>query len=144
MARFVNLQTNFTSGELDPLIRSRTDIESYKNGLEIAKNVICQPQGGVRRRPGSKFINELGGAPNDGVRLVSFEFSVDDSYMLCFTSNRMYVYKDKQLITNINASGNDYLDTTGFNLTSQHLDHMCWTQSADTLIIVDVDCVHQI
>jgi hypothetical protein len=44
--------------------------------LETAKNVICQPQGGVTRRPGTKFINELGGTPANGVRLVHFEFSV--------------------------------------------------------------------
>ena len=139
MARFVNVQTNFTSGELDPLIRSRVDIENYKNGLERAKNVVCQPQGGVRRRPGTRFLNELGGTPANGVRLVSFEFSVNDSYMLCFTTDRMYIYKDKVLITNINGSGNPYLDTSGFGLTSTHLDHIVWTQSADTLIIVHED-----
>jgi len=139
MARFVNVQTNFTSGELDPLIRSRVDIESYKNGLERAKNVVCQPQGGVRRRSGTKFINELGGSPANGVRLISFEFSVDDSYMLCFTTDRMYIYKDKVLITNINGSGNPYLDTSTYGLTGSHLDHIVWTQSADTLIIVHED-----
>jgi hypothetical protein len=139
MARFVNIQTNFTSGELDPLVRSRVDINSYANALERAKNVVCQPQGGVRRRPGTRFINELGGTPANGVRLVPFEFSVDDSYMLCFTTNRMYVYKDKVLITNINGSGLDYLNTSGFNLTGSHMDHLVWTQSADTLIIVHED-----
>ena len=133
MTRFVSIQTNFTSGELDPLVRARVDIESYSNALDTAKNVICQPQGGVTRRPGSKFINELGGTPADGVRLVSFEFSVSDSYMLCFTNNRMYIYKDKQLITNINGTGNDYLTTT---IASSRLNNMCFTQSADTLIIV--------
>jgi hypothetical protein len=139
MARFVSVQTNFTTGELDPLLRSRVDLKARQNALETARNVVCQPQGGVKRRPGTKFINELGGTPADGIRLVHFEFSVDDSYMLCFTNNRMYVYKDKELITNINASGDDYLDTTGYGLTSDHLDHLCWTQSADTLIIVDED-----
>ena len=138
MARFVNIQTNFTSGEIDPLVRSRVDLEAYRNGLETAKNVICQPQGGVTRRPGSKFINELGGSPENGVRLVHFEFSVADSYMLCFTNNRMYVYKDKQLITNINGSGNDYLTTT---IASAQLGTMCYTQSADTLIVVHEDIV---
>ena len=29
MARFVNIQTNFTSGEIDPLIRSRVDLEHH-------------------------------------------------------------------------------------------------------------------
>jgi len=138
MARFVNIQTNFTSGEIDPLIRSRVDLESYKNGLEVAKNVICQPQGGVTRRPGTRFITELGGSPENGVRLVHFEFSVDDSYMLAFTNNRMYVFKDKALVTNINGSGNDYLTTT---IASAQLGTMCYTQSADTLIVVHEDIV---
>jgi len=136
MARFVNIQTNFTTGELDPLLRSRVDLQAYNNALETAKNVICQPQGGVTRRPGTKFINELGGSPENGVRLVHFEFSVDDSYMLCFTNNRMYVYKNKALITNINGSGNDYLVTT---IPSARLSSLCWTQSADTLIVVHED-----
>jgi len=139
MTRYVTVQTNFTTGELDPLARSRVDLKAYQNALETAKNVICQPQGGVTRRPGSKFINELGGTPANGTRLISFEFSTSDSYMLAFTTNRMYVYKNKQLITNINSSGNDYLDTTGYGLTGSHLNHMCFTQSADTLIIVDED-----
>ena len=139
MARFVSIQTNFTTGELDPLARARVDLKAYENALEKAKNVICQPQGGVTRRPGTKFINELGGTPADGVRLIAFEFSTNDSYMLAFTTNRMYVYKNKALITNINASGNPYLDTTGFGLTGTHMDHLVWTQSADTLIIVHED-----
>jgi hypothetical protein len=139
MARFVSIQTNFTTGELDPLARARVDLKAYENALEKAKNVICQPQGGVTRRPGTKFINELGGTPANGVRLIAFEFSTNDSYMLAFTTNRMYVYKNKALITNINASGNPYLNTTGFGLTGTHMDHLVWTQSADTLIIVHED-----
>jgi hypothetical protein len=129
MARFVSMQTNFTAGELDPLVRARVDIESYKNALETAKNVICQPQGGVSRRPGTKFINELGGTPANGVRLVSFEFSVTDSYMLCFTNDTMYVYKNKALVHTETSTG----------IVSAYLDTMCWTQSADTLIVVHQD-----
>lgn len=139
MARFVNIQSNFTTGELDPLIRARVDLKSYNNALETAKNVVCQPQGGVKRRAGTKYLFELGGTPEEGVRLVHFEFSVDDSYMLVFTTNRMYVVKDKILVTNINASGNDYLDTTGFSLGGVNIGQMCWTQSADTLILTCKD-----
>lgn len=137
MARFVNIQTNFTTGELDPLVRSRVDLDAYRNALETAQNVICQPQGGVTRRPGTKFITELGGSPENGVRLVHFEFSVSDSYMLAFTNQRMYVFKDKALITNINGSGNNYLTVTA--VTSARLPTICWTQSADTLVVVQED-----
>jgi hypothetical protein len=129
MARFVNIQTNFTSGELDPLLRSRVDLKAYDNAVETAKNVICQPQGGVTRRPGTKFINELTGAPGNGVRLVPFEFSVNDSYMLCFTNDTMFVYKNKALVHT----------ESGTNITSALLANMCWTQSADTLIVVHED-----
>ena len=59
MARFVTIQTNFTAGEIDPLLRSRIDIKSYENGLETAQNVLCQPQGGITRRSGLRYINAL-------------------------------------------------------------------------------------
>jgi hypothetical protein len=143
MARFVTIQTNFTAGEIDPLLRSRVDIKSYENGLETAQNVLCQPQGGITRRNGLRYINALpnSGAESaaNGVRLVAFEFSTSDSYMLAFTHNRMHVYKNGALITNINGSGNSYLDTSGVSLSSARLANMCWTQSADTLIVVHED-----
>jgi len=143
MARFVTVQTNFTTGELDPLLRARIDLKSYENALETAQNVFCQPQGGITRRSGTRYINSLPNAGSDsaanGVRLVAFEFSTSDSYMLCFIHNRMYVYKAGVLITNINGSGNPYLDTSGVSLTSAKLANMCWTQSADTLIVVHED-----
>lgn len=129
MARFVNIQTNFTSGELDPLVRARVDLKSYNNALDTAKNVVCQPQGGISRRPGTKFINELAGTPDQGVRLVPFEFSTSDSYMLCFTNDTMYVYKNKALVHTQTSTG----------IISAYLGSMCWTQSADTLIVVQED-----
>ena len=140
MPRFVDIQTNFSTGELDPLLRSRVDLQQYNNALAKATNVVIQPQGGMRRRPGLKYMAEL---PNtstpsaaNGVRLVPFEFSVDDSYMLCFTHQRMYVFKDGVQIANINASGNPYLATS---ITGAMLSEICWTQSADTMIVVHPD-----
>lgn len=140
MARFVDFTTNFSTGELDPLLRARVDLQQYGNALSKATNVLIQPQGGLRRRPGTKHILEL---PNtstasagNGVRLVPFQFSVDDSYMLCFTHNRMYVIKNGVVQANINASGNNYLTTS---IGSSIVDDMCWTQSADTLIVVHPD-----
>ncbi len=110
MPRFVDIQTNFSTGELDPLLRARIDLQQYNNALAKATNVLIQPQGGMRRRPGLKHIVELPNTSTEsaanGVRLINFEFSVDDSYMLVFTHNRMYVVKDGVLITNIHASRN--------------------------------------
>jgi len=143
MSRFVSIQTNFSTGELDPLLRARVDLTAYSNALEKATNVVCQPQGGIRRRPGSRYITALAnsGAESaaNGVRLVEFEFSTSDSYMLCFTHNRMYIFKNRVLITNINGTGNPYLSTSGVGLTGSTLNNIVWTQSADTLIVVHPD-----
>ena len=133
----IQLQNDFTTGEMDPKLRARNDIEQYKSGLAKATNVTVQPQGGARRRPGSKYIAALPGDASQGARCVSFEFSVATSYMLIFTTGRMYVFKDGALITNINASGNDYLAVA--SLTATIIEEMCWTQSYDTLIVVHED-----
>lgn len=141
MPRFIDFQTNFSTGELDPLLRSRVDIPQYANALSKATNVVLQPQGGMRRRAGSRHILELPNSSTpsaaNGVRLVSFEFSVDDSYMLCFVAGRMYVIKNGTTIANINGSGNNYLAVA--SVTGAMLSSMCWTQSADTLILVHPD-----
>lgn len=137
MTRFVSIQTNFSTGEMDPLLRARVDLPAYQNALEEATNVVVQPQGGVRRRPGTRYITEINAG--SGVRLVPFEFSTSDSYMLCFTENRMYVFKAGVLITAINGTANPYLDTTSLGLTGARLANLSWTQSADTLIVVHPD-----
>lgn len=136
MPRFVDIQTNFSTGELDPLLRSRIDLAQYNNALAKATNVLVQPQGGIRRRPGLKHIAELPNSAANGVRLVPFEFSVDDSYMLCFVDQRMYVFKDGVQITAINGGANPYLTTS---ITSAMLNQLNWTQSADTMFIVHPD-----
>ena len=138
MSRVTSFQSNFTTGEIDPLLKSRTDIKQYYNGLSSATNVLVQPQGGVTRRPGLQYVGTIPSAsnPQSGCRLVPFEYSTTQSYMLLFVNNRMYVYKDGVLQTGINGGGNDYLTTS---IGSANIGTMNWTQSADTLIIVQED-----
>ena len=137
MSRIIQIQNDFTSGELDPKLRARTDIAQYKSGLTTAQNVSIQPQGGANRRDGTLFVAELDSGAADAVRMVHFEFSVTDSYMLVFTPGRMYVFKNRALVTDINGSGNDYLSIAA--LTSSILPEMNWVQSADTVIVVHED-----
>jgi len=138
MARVIAIQNSFTSGELDPKLIARDDVKAYDAGLTTALNVVVLPQGGVKRRPGLEYITELGGSPEDGIRLVAFEFNTSDAYLLAFTNLRMYVIKNGVLQTNIAGSGNDYLTTT---ITSAMLSEMCWVQSADTLIVTQEDMI---
>jgi hypothetical protein len=137
MSRIIQIQNDFTSGELDPKLRARTDLAQYRSGLSSATNVSIQPQGGARRRDGTKYIATLDSGAGTAVRMVPFEFSVDDSYMLVFTPGKMYVFKNSAQVTNINGSGNDYLTIAA--VTSGILPELNWVQSADTLVIAHED-----
>jgi hypothetical protein len=132
--RVTQFQTNFSVGELDPLLRARTDLQQYQNALEEATNVIIQPQGGLRRRDGLKFIDDFGSSFTS-FKLIPFEFSVDDSYLLVFVNG--YIYKASVLQTNINGSGNDYLAAA--DITAAMLDELQYTQAVDTLILCHED-----
>ena len=94
MPGIVLFQTNFSSGELDPKLRARTDLEQYANGLETALNVLIQPQGGVKRRPGTKRCANFSVTNFEYARVIPFEFSVNDTYVLVidFNAEKIYVF----------------------------------------------------
>jgi hypothetical protein len=137
-------------GEFDPLVKGRVDITQYQAGLEKATNVVCIPQGAIERRPGQQFLldvsSDLGGSftAQQGLRLIPFEFSSVDSFMLVFvklstssTNNaKMFVFRQGVLQTNINSSGNNYLTVS---LGDISFDAITFTQSADTLILMHED-----
>ena len=137
----VRIQTNFTAGEFDPLLRARIDLEQYRAAAQTLTNVVCMPQGGVERRPGLMYIGTIpsGASPQNGTRLVSFEFSTTQQYVFLFVSDRLYIYKQGTLQTNINSSGNDYLDLSSTGINSAKLATLYFAQSADTLIICHED-----
>lgn len=140
MPRSVLIQTNFVVGELDPLLRGRIDLNQYYNALQKATNVVIQPQGGARRREGLQFIHALpANLATQAVRLVPFQFSVVDAYMFAIVPGRVFIYKNKTLLTNINASGNDFLAVAAF--TAAIIPGLKFTQSADTIIFVQQDLV---
>ncbi len=56
MAKSHVLQNSFVSGELSPIVKGRTDLDQYYQGMETAENVVTVPQGGVKRRPGFEHI----------------------------------------------------------------------------------------
>ena len=139
MSRQVQIQTNFSVGELDPLLKSRIDLQQYYNALQTANNVFIQPQGGIKRRDGLKYLAELPSAanPQDGIRCIPFEYSTSDSYMLVMVNQRIYIFKNKALITNIIGSGNDYFGVTA--LTSAVIPNINYAQFGDTIIFTHND-----
>ena len=130
MARYTQFQTNFSVGEMDPLLRARTDLEQYSNGLESAKNVIIHPQGGATRRPGLRTIGKIYDNPTaEEFKLIPFQFSRTDTYLLAVQGGFIKVYKNDVFQVNVVAA----------DITSAMVPDLKYTQAVDTLIIVHQD-----
>jgi hypothetical protein len=94
MARVAVELTNFTGGELSPRLDGRTDLTKYASGCSTLQNLVVYPHGSAARRPGSTFIAEVADSDNK-TRLIPFEFSTTQTYMLEFSNLKMRVYKDQ-------------------------------------------------
>ena len=130
MARYTQFQTNFSVGEMDPLLRARTDLEQYSNGLESAKNVIIHPQGGATRRPGLRTIDKIYDNPfAQEFKLIPFQFSRTDTYLLAVQSGFIKVYKNDVFQVSVSAT----------DITAAMVPDLKYTQAVDTLIIVHQD-----
>lgn len=86
---------NFSKGELAPALYGRVDVAAYSAALRRAENVVVLKYGGVTRRMGTHFVYEIkppaGGwdSPDAGERLIPFEYSIEQTYMLLFTQAKM-------------------------------------------------------
>jgi hypothetical protein len=76
VSRIVTVQSNFTTGEIDPKIKSRVDLQQYYNGLDVAQNVTIQPQGGIQRRNGSEFVADLETQLEESIDLMEFNDAI--------------------------------------------------------------------
>ena len=99
MSRYNFIKTSFNAGEFSPSIYGRTDLEKYNNGCITMKNFIPIPQGGATRRPGFEFIAEAKN-DNEKVRLIPFQFSDEQSYIVeCGAGYNRYYKDGGQIIT---------------------------------------------
>ena len=84
---------SFNSGELSQLMDSRIDQSKYASGCRTMENFIPLIYGGAQRRPGLEFIAGQKSNSAKG-KLVAFEHSVDDTYILLFENQVLRFFKD--------------------------------------------------
>lgn len=136
MAKASPIQSNFNGGEFSPLVQGRVDSDRYSTGLDTCKNWIPTIQGGLTRRPGSTFVAEAGGSSASAVRLVSFEFSTTQAYIIEFGDAYIRFFKDNgQVLT----TGPAIYEIVLAPYDPQDLFELKFTQSADVLYITHKD-----
>lgn len=122
------VQTNFTAGEVSPLLLGRTDVARYQNGLRKSRNFIGYPQGGIARRPGTQHRDV---AKNEG-RFIDFIFSASQSYVLEFTPGVIRFFRDGAQIKDA-FTGAPYEVATPY--TADDIQKIYYEQSADVLYL---------
>ncbi|MEX2409607.1 MAG: hypothetical protein WD489_10915, partial [Rhodovibrionaceae bacterium] len=132
MTRIHAHKLTFSGGELGPRLFGRGDLRAYDNGAAKLRNVIVHPTGGVSRRPGFYFIDEIAEGPG---RLAAFEFNTEQSYLLVFVDLCLKIYRNVSPAAG--QPGGAVFEaqvTTPWSLAQ--LDQLSWVQTADTLLVV--------
>ena len=116
--------TNFSSGELNPLLATRTDVPSYFQGAKQCRNFALLAEGGLMRRPGTSYLATL---PAES-RIIPFVFSDDEIAIIILSNQRMDVY-------NISGTALTSNYTTNCNWTTAQLFELNFAQFGDTIFI---------
>jgi hypothetical protein len=123
------IQNQFNAGELSLQLKGRTDIDKYVSGCETLENFLPQVHGPVRKRPGSRFVKEVKDSSKT-VRLLSFEYSTEQAYILEFGDLYVRFYKDGG---NITSGGSPYEIVSPYSHTEVF--QLQYAQSADVTYI---------
>ena len=128
------IQDSFNAGEFSDLVAARVRFEKYKNACKLSENMIPLTQGGTTRRTGTMFVSEVKNSAKS-TRLVPFEFSVTQAYVIEFSDLLVRFYKDRGIIESAPSTPYEvitpYLEADLFELK--------FTQSADILYITHPD-----
>ena len=103
MPRTTLALSSFVSGEFSAKLDGRTDFEKYSSGCKTMENMLVHPQGASTRRVGTQFISEVKDS-SAKTRLIPFEFSTTQTYMLEFGNQYIRFFKDKGQITEGNKT----------------------------------------
>ena len=129
MARVAVQLTNFTGGEFSPRLDGRNDLAKYSSSCKTLENFVIYPHGSAARRSGTQFVSEVKDSTKK-TRLIPFEFSTTQTYMLEFGNQYIRFYKDNgQILSGASAYeiATPYLEAELFELK--------YAQSADVMYI---------
>jgi hypothetical protein len=92
------IQTNFSSGEIDPALIGRTDTPFYSSSAEKLKNVVVMTQGGVMRRPGLEYCATLAAGHK---KMLRFKRNSGESYTIILSDLLLSVYRKGILLASV-------------------------------------------
>lgn len=127
------IQESFHSGEISPLFQGRATSEPYKTGYKESLNYVPTLQGGLTRRPGTRYVGEVKNSANQ-TRIIPFSVSAGEVYLLEFGNLYVRFYKDGARIIDLDTSPTPLEVATPY--ASADLSKIRYVQSADVLYLV--------
>ena len=94
MPKATPLQSSVNAGEFSPRMVARTDFSKYPHACARLENMIPVPQGGATRRAGTKFVAGVKDSARK-VRLIPFEFSTEQAYLIEAGDSYLRFFKDR-------------------------------------------------
>ena len=82
----------FTAGEGSPRLAGRFDLSKYFSMCSTLENFTVMPHGGVNRRSGTQYVAEVKSSAAS-TRIIGFEFSTEQTYILEFGNQYIRFYK---------------------------------------------------
>jgi len=129
MAFLLN-QNSFAHGEFANRLIARNDLDIYHKAAWRLRNLVVIPQGGAKKRFGTKYIDTLVGLTENQYMLIPFEYDEADKYVLILTDLNMAIYHNDVKVVDITTP---YPGTILENL------ELKYTSYHQTLIIVHED-----
>lgn len=116
MPKIDPLQSSFNAGELSPRLHARVDFTKYAAGLEECQNLIPLPEGGLTRRPATRYVAEIADSSKKE-RLIEFEATAEDHYILEFGEKliRFYFHQGQLVVLDTDAVITNGLFTSNIN-----------------------------
>ena len=129
------LQPSFNNGEISPLLYDRVDFQKFVSSVKTGKNMFVHPQGGMSNRAGTVM---LAAAKDEKVRLIPFEFSSNETYVIEFGNGYCRFFTSEgQVVVEEEVDGETvlvpYEITSPF--TTADLDKIRYCQSGDVMYI---------
>ena len=125
--------TNFTAGELTPLMEGRTDMAKYQSGCLLMENFLVLPHGPAQVRPGFKYVAEIKDSSKPA-KLIPFQFSTEQAYILEFGESGgagyMRVYMDQGQVVYEFDDATETISGGGFENAADCAE---WTTYIETL-----------
>lgn len=140
---------SFQYGELSPKFAARTDTEQWQKGAAKIENMIVLPTGGVTRRPGSVYVDQVessttaGSSGVSGARLIEFVFSKTESYVFLIkiiqSTGSLTIAPYATVGDNLGIAATSTTLTADVSWTQAQLDEIQYVQKGDIVFCTQKD-----